>query len=274
MPNGTGTSYCPHCRAFAQYDTSFLFDDEAQTVLDLYYRRCTHCQGLVVWQRTRDKPRLIYPLFASNGQAPSADMPEHIQRNFSEAALIASVSPRAAAALLRLCVQQLCIELGRPGKKLDDDIGKLVAQGLAPSVQQMLDTVRVIGNSAVHPNAIDVEVNEQTVNGLFWCVNMIVFDMISKPKQAAQLYAGVPAEQQQWIDERDKKATEQLANSAPSATPLVLDELMSITQQISGILLDGSDGRSEQEKIEESVPVPIGNPPNPTSDPLDQSGRN
>lgn len=205
MPSRNQTAFCPYCRAYAQYETSAVFDDDQQGLYGLSYRRCLHCSGAVLYYIHNGTSHQVFPIMFQNGWTAPDGMPEPLMRNFNEAAMIASASPRAAAALLRLCIQQLCVELGESGTNLNADIKSLVAKGLAPTVQQMLDTVRVIGNAAVHPNDISIEVDEKTVQSLFWCVSMIVFDMITKPNQAAALFAGLPVEQQTWIAQRDGK---------------------------------------------------------------------
>ncbi|MFN7599434.1 MAG: DUF4145 domain-containing protein [Cereibacter sp.] len=80
-------------------------------------------------------------------------MTEDIRRDYDEASTILDLSPRGAAALIRLGIQKLCKELGQAGKNINDDIGALVKDGLDVRVLQALDAVRVIGNSAVHPPA-------------------------------------------------------------------------------------------------------------------------
>jgi len=66
---------------------------------------------------------------------PNPDMPACVAEDFNEARRVFPVSPRGAAALLRLSVQKLCKELGQKGKDLNDEIGKLVEAGLPEHIQ-------------------------------------------------------------------------------------------------------------------------------------------
>ena len=73
---------------------------------------------------------MVYP----DGMAlppPNSDLDTDIQEDYREAASIVNRSPRAATALLRLCVQKLCKQLGQDGKKkINDNIAALVKAGL------------------------------------------------------------------------------------------------------------------------------------------------
>ncbi|KAF0864720.1 DUF4145 domain-containing protein [Pseudomonas sp. LD120] len=132
-------------------------------------------------------------------------MPKDIRLDYEEASSILDKSPRGAAALLRLAIQKLCKELGQPGKNINDDIKSLVAAGLSSMVQQALDTVRVIGNSAVHPGQIDLKDDRQTAESLFMLVNLIVEKMISEPKHVKAMFDSLPGNLIQGIKDRDKK---------------------------------------------------------------------
>ena len=57
-------------------------------------------------------------------------MPNAVSADYEEARAVYQDSPRSSAALLRLAIQKLCMELGQPGKNLNADIGELVNQGL------------------------------------------------------------------------------------------------------------------------------------------------
>ena len=127
----------------------FFFDSIREyldhRVFNLHLSKCYHCGKIAVWVHDR----LLFPV-TKFGVLPNPDLPEEILHDFEEAREIVNSFPRGAAALLRLCVQKLCIHLGEKGKSIDEDIVSLVKKGLNPLVKRSLDIVRVIGNEAVH----------------------------------------------------------------------------------------------------------------------------
>jgi len=147
---------------------------------------------------------MIYP---QRGEAPPAnpDMPEKSRRDYNEASTILDLSPRGAAALLRLAVENLCGELGDPAKSINENIKAMVAGGLDRRVQQALDAVRVVGNNAVHPGQIDLKDDRALAESLFRLLNLIVEKMISEPKHVDDLYASLPESARQAIAKRDGK---------------------------------------------------------------------
>jgi hypothetical protein len=132
-----------------------------------------------------------------------------MQKDFEEARSIANLSPRGAAALLRLVIQKLCKHLGQPGKNLNDDIGALVTLGLPQGAQQALDVVRVTGNNAVHPGELDVNDSPQLVIKLFKLVNLIVEKMIAEPEELKALFEALPERAKKQIEDRDRGATDE-----------------------------------------------------------------
>lgn len=179
----------------------FAGDSEYRQVLDvnnLWFSRCYNCGEFAVWLCDR----MLYP---TKGEAPPAnpDMPVDIRRDYDEASSILDQSPRGAAALIRLAIQKLCMELGQAGKNINDDIAALVRGGLDTRVQQALDAVRVIGNSAVHPGQIDLRDDKATAETLFRLLNLIVDKTISEPKHVAEVYASLPVGALKQIEKRD-----------------------------------------------------------------------
>lgn len=117
--------------------------------------------------------------------------------------MILDLSPRGAAALLRLGIQKLCQHLGETGENLYHDIAALVKKGLDVRVQRALDVVRVIGNNAVHPGHIDLRDDRATAEKLFGLVNLIAERMISQPKHVQELYESLPEGARKAIEKRD-----------------------------------------------------------------------
>lgn len=133
-------------------------------------------------------------------------MPDEVLKDYEEAREIINLSPRGAAALLRLCIQKLCMHLGEKGINLNDDIKSLVSKGLAPEIQMALDIVRVVGNNAVHPGSMDLRDDQQTAVKLLEVVNLIVERMISYPKKINTLYNSLPEHSLKSIEDRNERA--------------------------------------------------------------------
>lgn len=171
------------------------------SVNNLNVSECFNCQKIAIWVHDR----IVFPLF-STVISVNSDMPDYIKRDFEEARSILDNSPRGAAALLRLCVQKLCMHLGEKGKNIDADIASLVSKGLDPLVQKSLDIVRVIGNESVHPGVIDLSDNREDTIQLFGLLNAICDQMISHPKNVKSLYNKLPSSKRKWIEKRNAKA--------------------------------------------------------------------
>jgi hypothetical protein len=148
---------------------------------------------------------MIYPIVGA-APIPNSDLPEEVKRDYEEARSIASLSPRGAAALLRLAIQKLCRALGEKGEDLNNDIASLVKKGLNAKVQKALDSVRVIGNEAVHPGQMDLRDDADTAGKLFGLVNIVADAMITKPKRVDEIYEGLPKSKRAAIAERDAKS--------------------------------------------------------------------
>ncbi len=145
---------------------------------------------------------MVYPSFAGV-DSPNQDLGEDIRDDYQEAAEILQRSPRGAAALLRLAIQKLCIQLGEDGENLNTDIGNLVARGLPEKVQESLDALRVIGNEAVHPGEMDLRDDMEIASSLFKLVNFIAEKLITEPKEIEEIYGKLPTAKVDQIAKRD-----------------------------------------------------------------------
>lgn len=159
---------------------------------------CFNCNEIALWAG----PSMAWPI-RNNTPGANPDLPSDVRLDFDEAGRILQLSPRGAAALLRLAIQKLCKELGGKGKNIDDDIATLVKNGLDARIQKALDIVRVIGNEAVHPGQIDLRDDVATAEELFALVNIIADAMISQPKHIEAMYARLPESKRDAIERRD-----------------------------------------------------------------------
>lgn len=136
---------------------------------------------------------------------PHPDMPEAVKADYQEARDIVNVSPRGAAALLRLSIQKLCVALGENEGSIDKDIKSLVGKGLPVGIQQALDVVRVVGNNAVHPGELTTDDIAEVSISLFELINAIVEERIARPRALEELYLRLPEGARNAIERRDGK---------------------------------------------------------------------
>jgi len=135
-------------------------------------------------------------------------MPDDVKTDFEEARCIVGLSARGACALLRLAVQKLTVDLGEEGQNINDDIASLVEKGLPVEVQQALDSLRVIGNEAVHPGELDLRDDTETATKLFDLLNFVVKDRIAEPKERRRIFGLIPESKRAAIARRDEKSAD------------------------------------------------------------------
>jgi hypothetical protein len=191
---------CPHCGAFAQQSWTALPAGSTMTS-NVLRSRCQFCSKIALWYLER----MVYPA-VSIGPLPHEDMPTTVRDLFLEARDVGARSPRAAAALLRLSLQILIQDLTpQAGGNLNTGIASLVADGgLHPQVRQAMDVVRVVGNNAVHPGELQMDEDSDLVPALFGLINLVVEQVISRPKQVSDLFSSLPAGALEQIRRRDE----------------------------------------------------------------------
>lgn len=206
---------CPNCSTFSRHDwtstlvnetygqfTGYLvMDGEKQTVSDLCLCKCEQCGYISFWY----KEKLIWPL-NTGVEIPLEEMPEDIKELYKEASYIVELSPRGSCAILRLALQKLCNRLANQDekKKIDGAIKKLVEEGLPSTLQKAMDTVRIVGDEAVHPGEINIDDNKELAIAMFRLMNIIIEKMIVEPKEIDNLYNLMPDNKLQGIENRDK----------------------------------------------------------------------
>lgn len=133
-------------------------------------------------------------------EAPE-EVDDELRNDFKEAVLCLKHSPRASAILLRYCLQKLLRKkAGVTERNLQLEIDKTIENGGLPTyIQDVLHSIRSIGNFAAHPNKdkdtdemIDVEVEE-----VEWVIDAL--------RQLFDFYYVEPAKTRQMKDKVNEK---------------------------------------------------------------------
>lgn len=159
--------------------------------------RCMNCTRLVLWV----DDVMVVPAGATPGPLPHADMPENVRVVYEEARTIATESPRAAAALLRVSLEALLKHLDGGSGTLDDLIARQVLDGMPVAIQQSMDVLRVAGNDRLHEVRDDE--SPADVASLFELINLVVDNRITQPAKIRELYERLPEEKRAYIEKRD-----------------------------------------------------------------------
>lgn len=217
---------CPRCAAFAQqewFDVQLLGEDgfgatdavSPHEPMRLWVTACLACHKQVVWAATIFHSRgasgtwpvdaaIVHPRnLSTDAPPPAPHMPEAVAALYSEAASISALSPRAAAALLRVALEAALKEQypDQAKQPLTDLIGWAKKQGLPEWAQQAMDVVRFKGNKAAHE--VDLDDGPDTAATLFVLVNTVVEVLIARPRQIQDEYDSLPETVRANIDRRD-----------------------------------------------------------------------
>jgi hypothetical protein len=134
--------------------------------------------------------RLVYPQAAFR-LPPTEGLESRELQLYEEASAVASVSARAACALLRVLLEALMkrylVDEGHnvSGKRLDELINLSVSKlGLSQSLKSGLTAIRKRGNTAVHdPYGLTEDARSGDLPWLFQAVDDLVEDLHMKPKR-------------------------------------------------------------------------------------------
>lgn len=189
--------HCPVCGVYANQYWSQLFTSNSDYLAKFNSSKCSHCKSFSIWYNGK----LVFP-DQSMAPSPNPDMPEEIVQDYNEASSILNRSPRAAAAMYRLCLQKLMPYIGGEGKTINEGVRKLIADGELPnSILKSLEIVRIVGNESVHPGTIDLNDQPQIALQLAKLINLIIQSTITQKREIDELYAMTPEQKRNELGE-------------------------------------------------------------------------
>ena len=197
---------CPHCNRHAsQFWTSWeshaahiSFGGDGKTI-DI--TKCSRCKAYSVWHGGK----MVDPL-VSFAPKPDDNMPDNVKEMYEEASLVSIHSPRAAAVLLRVATERLTAHLGETTDILYDRIRNLAQkEHFDKRVIKCFDIVRVKANKGgAHDDIINQITSTEDINKLFFAINYIVEQTITKPKEIDEIYGEIPQNNREQIAKDDK----------------------------------------------------------------------
>jgi hypothetical protein len=186
---------CPHCRTAVQFPHTNNIEDvhgspDGLEEMRITVVRCPSCHRVTVtlepgkfhsrgggnYVFEPSSEHVVWPLQYT--RPIPADVPQHIAKDYDEAAAVLNISPKASAALSRRCLQAILREAGGANQKNLVDQIEHASKNLPGYIIENIDAIRNIGNFAAHPTKdsasgeiVDVESGEAE-----W--NLDVLDML------------------------------------------------------------------------------------------------
>jgi len=163
------------------------------------------CKGsilILVDTKIPDSARQIYPVGSNRGPVPP-EVPQEIASDYSEAALVLPLSPKASAALSRRCLQAVLRKAGYTQHDLAKQVDAVLAENdarkaLPSGPHGMLDAIRNFGNFSAHPitDQTTLQVIEVQEHEADYCLDVLdaLFDhYYVKPEDAKRKRAALDA---------------------------------------------------------------------------------
>lgn len=192
---------CPHCGVYAHQEFNPIVaygytSNNAYSGKHIITRgylenfvisKCTHCKQIIIWnQESMLFPRKMIV------QDPSDNVPEKIKDIYIEAGKVLMDSPRASGALIRLALELLLQHVNKNNLGLNENVKELIKSNIPEDLIKAMTILRVNGNDIMHTGEIKILEKEEEVAYLFDLFNMIVEEMITRPKKLNESYKRIP----------------------------------------------------------------------------------
>lgn len=143
---------------------------------------CRGCGKVVLFEGGK----LVFP---TGGGIPAAEcMPKDAKEVFEEAQSIINLSPRAACAMLRICVERMVNAAEAKGDNLAQKIESL---NLPPKLTKLAHACRLVGNDAVHNAVIDFSAGSEEAKAVSGALTRFA-------NRIAEELFGMAAEADEW----------------------------------------------------------------------------
>ncbi|HEX8366235.1 MAG TPA: DUF4145 domain-containing protein [Allosphingosinicella sp.] len=192
---------CPYCRTeFFESWTPTYLDKQAAPVmkggpydgrrLTLWAEvtTCPKCLGATVNLKLKgpaasDPTYAIVRIMPRSGPfpPPPAEVPPPIAADYVEANEVLPISPKAAAALARRCLQAILSSHGYIGRDLVKQVDAVLAEtdasrALPTALRENIDAIRNFGNFSAHPitDQTTLQVIEVETGEAEWCLQLLI----------------------------------------------------------------------------------------------------
>ena len=149
---------------------------------------CLSCGKFSYW----DNGKIAFPI--RTGILPSPDMPDNAAEVFREAQAIISLSPRAACALLRVCLEMIADWYGENQNVEGFDKSEMLYKkihkiGISPAFQQIAKACRIAGNEHAHSGEIDLsgEDSYEIAEAMSRMINSLVNTWITPMRESEEV---------------------------------------------------------------------------------------
>lgn len=204
---------CPHCgkNEHQTWDWPKLIHKIKGTweYHNLRYSDCQWCKWRMVWlesytpitlSKDKKENRIIFPINYNRKSKIKFlnDTPEIIIDDLKEAASIIDLSPRWSCALLRLALQKFLDEIifkinWNKKKTVDESINFLLNEKiLSQDIINIMHTLRIVWNEAVHPWQMDLKDDKETALKMFDFFNYLIKTIISDNKDKIKIFDMLP----------------------------------------------------------------------------------
>lgn len=149
---------------------------------------CLSCGKFSYWE----DGKLAFPI--RTGILPSPDMPDNAAEVFREAQTIISLSPRAACALLRVCLEMIADWYGENQNVEGFDKSEMLYKkihkiGISPAFQQIAKACRIAGDEHAHSGEIDLsgEDSYEIAEAMSRMINSLVNTWITPMRESKEV---------------------------------------------------------------------------------------